>query len=318
MRSLVAQFRRNTRGVVRKAKLAGVACLRVPAVRLMVRTVKELSDDDGTHMAAGVAYYAILSLFPLAIGLIFVLSFILESDTAEAELLEFFQTYLPGASATLGDNIKAVEGVRGFLGALSVVGMFWSASAAFGAISRAVNRAWDVHQDPPFYINKLRHLIMAMSVGLLFLMSIGITTALHVLAGVDVPGIGRLTFLDHDGLRVVSRLLPFVFTLMIFLMIYKFVPNTTTHWRYVLPGAVLAAAFFEVGKNLFVHYLDNYVDYDKVYGSMGSIIALLVWTYISALVLIIGAEFSSEYGRMREGVSRGKRIDRSRRRGNRP
>ncbi len=286
-------------------------------MRLLVRTAKELSEDDGTHMAAGVAYYAILSLFPLTVGLIFLLSFILESDKVEAELLDFFQTYLPGSSDTLGDNIKAVEGARGVLGALSVVGMFWSASAAFGAISRAVNRAWDVHQDPPFYINKLRHLVMAMSVGLLFLMSIGITTALHVLAGVNTPGIGRLTFLDNDGLSLVSRLLPFVFTLTIFLMIYKFVPNTTTRWKYIIPGAVLAAVAFEVGKNLFVFYLNNYVSYDKVYGSLGSVIALMVWTYISALVLIIGAEFSSEYGRMREGVSRGRRIDRAGRRDNR-
>ena len=308
MLSLPLRFRTRTRDLRKRAKLVLVACLKVPAIRLLVRTARELSDDDATHMAAGVSYYAILSLFPLTVGLIFVLSFILESDRVEAELLEFIQTYFPGSTETLGDNIRAIEGIRGILGLVSVVGLFWSASAAFGAISRAINRAWDVHQDRPFYIAKLHHLTMAISVGVLFLLSLGATTSLQVVGSLNAPGIGQIAFLDDYGLTIIGRVLPFIFTLAIFLLIYKFVPNTTTYWRYIFPGAVLAAVAFELGKSLFVYYLDNFVDYEKVYGSLGSMIALLIWTYMSALILIAGAEFSSEYGRMREGVGRGKRI----------
>ena len=281
---------------------------RVPAISLIVRTVQEISADDATHMAAGVAYYSILSLFPLMVGLIALLSLVLNSDTVEAELFGFFRTYLPASTDELESNIEAVRSLRGALGIISILGLFWTASAVFGAISRSVNRAWDIHQDRPFYIAKLRHMGMAASVGLLFLLSIGTTTALQLLGRIDLPWLGRLSFLENDGINLVTRPLPFVFTLGIFLLIYKFVPNTVTYWRYIWPGALLAAISFEVGKSIFVFYLDNYANYEKVYGSLGSVIAMLAWTYISAFILIAGAEFSSEYGRMRAGVDRGRLI----------
>ena len=281
--------------------------LGVPIVRLAVRVAREMGNDDATHMAAGVAYYAILSLFPLVLGLIFVFSLILESDRVEREMFHFFQTYLPGTEDILANNVGSVKGARGVLGVVGVLGLFWSASALFGAISRAVNRAWDVHEDRPFYIAKVRHIIMAMTVGVLFLLSLGASSSVQFVEGI---GLDRFNFLEHSLVSLLARLFPFVFTLAIFLMIYKNVPNTITQWRYIWPGALLAAVCFEVGKILFLVYLDNFADYARVYGSLGAVISLLVWTYISSFILILGAEVSSEYERMRKGVGRGTLIGR--------
>ncbi|MCE2465641.1 MAG: YihY/virulence factor BrkB family protein [Dehalococcoidia bacterium] len=169
-------------------------------------------------------------------------------------------------------------------------------------MSRAVDRAWDVHEDRPFYIAKVRHLVMAMTVGLLFLMSLGATSSLQFAGAL---GLDRFHLL-HDSLAgLVARALPFVFTLAIFLMLYKHVPNTTTRWRYIWPGALVAAVSFEAGKTAFLYYLDNFADYANVYGSMGAVVSFLVWTYISSFILILGAEFCSEFERMRKGVRRG-------------
>ncbi len=274
-------------------------------MQLVVRTIQELGDDDATHMAAGVAYYAILSLFPLLLGLIALFSLLLESETVQENLFDFFQTYLPSSTDVLESNIKAVIRLRGGLGLLSLIGLLWASSAIFGAITRAVNRAWDIDHDRPFYIAKLRHLVMALGVGILFLLSLSATTALEVLGRVELPFVGRLSFLENAAINLGTRFLPFLFTITIFLIIYKFIPNTKTFWRYVWPGALLAAILFEIAKSLFVFYLNNFADYQAVYGSVGAVIALLVWTYISAFVLILGAEFSSEYGRLREGLGRG-------------
>ena len=293
----------------------GRMLLSIPVVLLIFRTVREMGRDDATHMAAGVAYYAILSLFPLTVGLIFVLSLLLNSDSFQDDLVDFFETYLPGSNELLAHNINAVKDVSGFLGVIGVIGLFWTASAMFGAISRAVNRAWDVHEDRPFYIDKVRNLLMAVGVGALFLTSMAFTTSLQILGRVDVPGIGRLEWLEHGGINLLTRPLPFIFTLIIFLMVYKHVPNTETRWRYIWPGAVVAALAFEVGKSLFVYYLENFADYAKVYGSLGSAVAFLAWTYISALILIAGAELSSEYGRMSQGVGQGRLVERRPRRG---
>ena len=280
----------------------------IPIVHLFYRTVMEMSADDATHMAAGVAYYAVLSLFPLTIGLISLLGLVLDSEAIEGELITFFQAYIPGSKELLAANINATGGIRGFLGVVSFLGLFWSASLLFGAITRVVNRAWDIHEDRPFYIDKLRHILMAFSVAPMFLMSIGTTASLHILGTRDVPVIGRIEFLDNNVINIITRPLPFLFTLTIFLMIYKFTPNTKTYWRYIWPGALLGAVLFEVSKSVFVFYLENFADYERVYGSLASLIILLGWTYVSGLILIAGAEFSSEYERMRLGVERGRVI----------
>ena len=301
----VARHRRFMRIRVRVRRL-GRKLDAIPILHLIHRTVREMSADDATHMAAGVAYYAMLSLFPLTVGLISLLGLMLDSEALEGEVIGFLQGYLPGTKELLAANINAAGGIRGFLGVISFFGLFWSASLLFGAITRVVNRAWDIHQDRPFYIDKLRHIVMAFSVAPLFLMSFGTTASLHILATHDVPVIGRVEFLDNDIINIITRPLPFVFTLSIFLLIYKFLPNTKTYWRYVWPGALLGAVLFELFKSVFVFYLENFADYERVYGSLASVIILLGWTYISGLILIAGAEFSSEYERMRLGVERGR------------
>lgn len=272
--------------------------LRVTAVQLVVRTVQELGADDASHMAAGIAYYGIFSLFPLLLGLIALLGMFLPSEEVQEELFDFFRQNLPGSVDLLERNIEDVIHLRGALGILSLVGLFWAGSAVFGAVTRAVNRAWDVHQDRPFVKRKLRDLVMAMGIGLLFLLSIGGTAVFAILSRVDVTVLGA-------AVNFGGRFLAFFFSFAIFLSIYKFLPNTKTFWRYVWPGALLAAILFEIAKGLFVFYLSHFADYESVYGSVGSVIVLLFWIYISAFILILGAEFSSEYGRLREGVSRG-------------
>ena len=306
-RTRVVRSREYLRIRVRLRKL-GRKLDDIPAVHLCYRTVREMSADDATHMAAGLAYYAVLSLFPLSLGLISLLGLVLDPETLEGEIFDFFQTYLPGSRELLAANIEAAGNIRGFLGVVSFLGLFWSASLLFGAITRSVNRAWDIHQDRPFYIDKLRHILMALSVAPLFLLSVGTTGALQFLGSHDVPVIGRLEFLDHNAINLLTRPLPFLFSLTIFLMIYKFTPNTRTYWRYIWPGALLSAVLFEVSKSIFIFYLDNFADYERVYGSLASIIVLLGWSYVSGLILIIGAEFSSEYERMRLGVERGRVI----------
>ena len=103
--------------------------------------------------------------------------------------------------------------------------------------------------------------------------------------------------------NVGSRVVAFLLIMAVFLLLYKSVPNTKTYWRYVWPGAFLAAVFFEMARTLLVLYIENYANYQLIYGSIASIIVLLVWIYYSAFIMILGAEFTFQYGRMRESVT---------------
>jgi len=266
-----------------------------------------MRDDDATHLAAGVAYYAMFSLFPLLLGFLAVGGLVLKSEGVEQSFLDFVTKNLPGSEQIVKENVGQVVRFRGLVGIAAIIGLLWMASAVFGAINRAVNRAWNIRRDPPFYIAKPRQMAMALGVGILFLLSTSATSAIQVFTDPDrelgIPGQGFLLELGLGHLAL--RIVPWVMTLLIFLLIYRFLPNCKTYWRFIWPGAVVASVLFEVAKSLFVWYLNNIAIYDRVYGSLTSVMALLFWIYISALILILGAEISSEYGRMRMEEERG-------------
>ena len=271
------------------------------------RVFKELGDDDATHLAAGVAYYSLFSLFPLLLGLLAIGGIVLEAETQQQEFLNFITDNLPGSRGFVEENIQEVVQFRGILGIGAIVGLLWSASVGMGAVARGVNRAWDIHQNRPFYIAKPLQIMMALAVGVLFLISASATSAIEVITDPQRDlGIPAQEFFVGLGLAGVAlRLIPFSINLGIFLLIYYFAPNCKTYWRYVWTGAVVAALLFEIAKGLFLWYLDNLASYRQVFGSITSVMILLIWIWVSALILILGAEISSEYGRMRRGVARG-------------
>ena len=271
-----------------RLQILGSRLLDLPGMELIRRTYREMGDDHAIDLAAAIAYYAILSLLPLAIGLVSVFSLVLESGTVEEDVYAFFHYYLPGSDGILEANVEAVSGIRGILGIFSFIGLLWSSTLLFGAVTRAVNRAWDIEYDRPFYIEKPRQILMAVSVAPVFMISITLTTGLQVLGSENIPVLGSLSFLEHNGINALARPLPFMFSLTIFLFIYKFTPIAHTYWRYIWPGASLAALLFEIAKSVFVFYLENYAPYEKIYGTLASVIALMVWAYVSGLIVVVG------------------------------
>ena len=269
--------------------------------RLIVRTVREMSDDDATHMAAGVAYYAVFSLFPLLIGLIAIFNLLPASETRQEQLTEFVSEYLPGSEGLLKRDLE----VGGTLGVIAIFGLLWSGSAIFGAVARVVNRAWDIQKDRPIYIGKPRQMGMALVVGLMFLTSLGASTFVRIAEEYALADLPAPAFLVETGGKVFLQVVSFSLMLFTFLMIYKMLPNTKTYWRYVWPGALLAAVLFEVGKASFLLYVERFASFQDAYGSAGDVLVLLLWVYVSSLILILGAELNSEYGRLREGRERG-------------
>ena len=280
-------------------------------VRLITRVFHEMGEDDATHMAASVSYYAVLSLFPLVLALTAIIGWVAGSETRQDQLIDFVVDNLPGSEQFVRDSVAETQKFREALGVVAVLGLFWSASAVFGSITRVVNRAWDVRQNPPFYKNKPRQLAMALGVSTLFVISITFTSFLQWATSIEIGGQTVSSLLGGQVFAIILRLPALFISVSIFLVIYKYLPNTKTYWRYIWPGALLAAILFELGKNLFLWYLKNFAQFEQLYGNVASVIILMVWTYFCAFILIIGAELSSEYGRIKRGVQRGQLIPES-------
>ena len=293
-------------GDLKRSMLDSPVC-RNKTLVLTARVAKEMQQIESTHLAAGVAYYALLSLFPLLLGLLALGGILLSSEGTYQGLLSFVTENLPGSKAFVEQNVGEVVEFRGVVGVGAILGFLWTASIGFGAVARSVNRAWGIRVNRPFYVAKPLHILMALAVGALFLISTSATSVIEVITDPERDfGIPAQEFFLQLGLgHLALRMVPWGINIFIFLMIYRFAPNCKTHWRYIWPGAVVAAVLLEVSKGLFLWYLDNLAIYNQVYGSVTSVIVLLFWIYVSALILILGAEIGAEHSRMRLGIEQG-------------
>ena len=274
-------------------------------IKLAVRTVKELIEDDATHMAAAISYYTLLSMFPLIVGLISVLSLFWEDPTVQELIITWASGFLPESQKFIEDSIRPIIAARGGIGVLALIGLFWTGSAIFGGITRSINRAWDVHADRPIYLSKARQLVMAFMTGLLFLASMTINTFVVFAERLAerLPLVGVLVSNSSVAMLYAGS---FALIFIVFLMLYKYVPNAKTYWKDVWAGALVAAVLFEITEYAFILYLSRFAGFANVYGALSPVIVLLIWSYVGGLILILGAEVSSEYGRLKRGLERGR------------
>jgi membrane protein len=207
----------------------------------------------------------------------------------------------PGSASLIRDNLDAVVQHRGTMSWVGIGGLLWTASKGFGAITRAVNRALGAKRTHHFLLSKVRYFFMAVAVSMLAITSIGITVALDIV--LESSLLARLGIEAVEVSRLKSWLLSFVLIFLTFTLIYKLAPYLEVRWRQVLPGALLAAGLFELVKTAFVVYLDRVADFEAVYGSLSSIIVLLLWLYLSALILVYGAEYNIVREKARPGAA---------------
>jgi len=179
---------------------------------------KELGDDDATHLSAGVAYYSVFSVFPLLLGLLAISGTVFTSITLQEQFLDYVTESMPGSEEFVSKNIEELVRFRGALGICAILGLLWSGSSAFGAMSRAINRAWDVEKDRPFYVAKILHIIIALSVGILFLLSSFASVAIELLSNYsrDLGLPGHEFFLDFGLGNLMLKAVPWAITLAVF------------------------------------------------------------------------------------------------------
>ncbi|MFP3974709.1 MAG: YihY/virulence factor BrkB family protein [Dehalococcoidia bacterium] len=261
--------------------------------------VNEFLTDNCPHLAASISYYSLLSLFPLTLALASVLGFLSASPQTQERMIESIGGFLPIPSAFITRTIEGIVASRGAASAIGTIGLLWGGSAVFNAIRKSLNTAWGIREPRNFLVDRGLELSMMIGVGLLLLISLGLGTTLSVLQKYDLTVFG-IEFLNRNFfwdmcITAVSTGLAF----LTFLFLYKVIPNTEVRWRDVWGGALLAAVGFEVTKQVFVWYTTNFAHYNLIYGSIGTIIALLVWIYISALILLFCAKVTSVYSRHR-------------------
>ena len=271
------------------------------------RSVQEFADDNCTQMAAAISYYVLFSLFPLLIFAVGVLGIVLQDSDVQQQLIDEVVAFFPvdeDGEQDVTDTIEGLAGISsGALGVFGLIGMAWSGSAMFGVIRRSLNIAFDLEGKRPLVRQKLMDFAIMGMLAAIFLASIAVTTTLRIAqqASDDIPGLGSTA--EEMGLAwsVAAFLVPVAVSFSAFVMLYWAGPATHVKVRQVLPGAALAAVLFEVAKVSFGFYLENFSNYDFVFGSLGAVVAFLFWVFISANIMLLGAEVAAEYPRVMRG-----------------
>ncbi len=281
----------------------------VPARTLLLRSMREFRADNSMQTAAAISYYVLFSLFPLLIFAVGVAGLFLQSSSVQQDIVDEVLKDVPlnegeGRNAVT-DAVHAVSGPGGgAVGFLGLIGMAWAGSSMFGAVRKALNTAFDDEEAKrPFVQQRLIDLGLVLALAAFFLASIALMAFLRIVRHhtSDIPGPGDIA--ETLGLLwdAGSYLLPLVFSFAAFLVLYTVVPGRMRPPRDVWPGALVAAVLFEAAKAGFSFYLENFSNYDLVFGSLGAVAAFLFWLYLSANIMLFGAEVASEYPIVRAG-----------------
>ena len=266
-------------------------------VSVIVVAVHRFDQHDGNMRAAAIAYFGLISFFPLVLMLIIIISFFLETPLAQQQVIQFVEANVPTSVDLIRGNMEHLLRYRGTVGFLAVLGFLWSASAVFSTVDRALNRIWDVPVLRPYWRSKLIAVLVIIAIGLLSATSIGTTALVNLIRRVILPMLESRFEIDVGLWDFFVLIIPYISSIFLFMLIYWIFPHTRVSWLDVWPGGVFAGVLWEEAKVLFADYLIRFGRNNLVYGSVGTIIALLVWFYLTALILLMGAELSASYSR---------------------
>jgi membrane protein len=262
------------------------------------RTATEFMEDNLTDWAAALTYYGLLALFPALIAMVSLIGLVGDPKSTTSTLTEIITTIGPQSAAQTFsgpiDSIASNQSAAGFAFVAGLAVALWSASGYVGAFMRASNVIYETPEGRPFW--KLRPLQLAVTLAMILLMAI-LALSL-VLTGPVVEAVADPIGLSSTAIDIWNiakwPVMVAIFLLMVAVLYYAS-PNVKLRgFRWVTPGSLVAIAVWAIASAAFAFYVANFGSYDKTYGTLGGLIALLVWFWISNLAILFGHQLNAE------------------------
>jgi membrane protein len=264
---------------------------------LAVSSVKSFLDRSSLDFAASIAYRVLFSLFPLAIVLVGLFGLVARATGAEADVVDEIVEQVPltgEGQDELRELLLAATADVSALGLLGILGVLWAASGMVAATRKAVNLAWET-DSRSFVRGKLLDVLVVLGAGLLVLLSLALSLAFRVAErGAEAvldwfgPAAAVATWLLGVGL-------PALLGFAVILFAYRVLPAFEPPFRQILPPAAVAAAAIALLQQLFVLYVRHFGRYDVIYGSLGAVIAFLLFVYLASAVFLFGVHLARRW-----------------------
>jgi membrane protein len=244
--------------------------------------------------AASMAYYAFFSLFPLLLLLSSILGYFLSSGTNRVDIVSYVTRIVPIQEHFIQQTLLAILKARNAVGVIGLLGLIWSASGAFSALAININRAWSVSDERSFFADRLLAVGMIAVIILVLIIILIASSLMSLLPNFNIPLLGSFSIYYTFLWKALIRLVPWAIACLVFYLLYKLLPTTYVEPRAALWGALVAGIAWETLTSLFTWYLGSgLANYQAVYGSLGTIVGLLTWIYLSAWITLFGAHVSA-------------------------
>ncbi len=259
-----------------------------------MRVYAEMKDDNLTTIAAAMTYYGVLALFPALIAVIALYGLLADPADVQAQI-EDLADLLPASASeivtTQVSDLAAGSGAALGLGfVVSMVAALWSVSSGVAALTKAINLAYDETETRSFV--KLRILALGLTLGLVLFVIVAVFVITALPAVLDALGVSAGMISMTTWLRWPLLGLALLVALAAF---YRWAPNRDpARWRWVTWGALFATIVWLAASALLNVYVSRFGSYNETYGTLGGVIVLLLWMFVSALIVLLGAELDSE------------------------
>lgn len=269
----------------------------LPWTELIRRTVVDTFEDGVPGLAAQLAFYFLLALFPALLFLVSLLAY-LPIDAAVANVLDRVQPFLPRDVIALvrSEIDKLLHGRERSLLTFAIMGAVWSSSSAMTAVITTLNRAYDIEEFRPWWKTRLIAVALSVALAVFVVLAFALVVGGSDLADAAAAWLGAGTvFQTVWGL--VQWPVALFFAVFAIDLVYYFAPNADTRWVWISPGSLVATALWlltSLGFKLYLEYVSNIA---IVHGALGSVIVLLLWLYLSGFAILIGAELNAEIDR---------------------
>lgn len=266
------------------------------------KLIQGILEDEVPAIGGQLTYFLLLSIFPF---LIFFLNILSYTSIAQDEILDNLLIVLPKETQILLKGI--VREIVGYssdtLLSLGILLALWSGSLGISAIIRAVNKAYNVKKKRPYWRLKGLAIIFTIALTLVLIMVLSMLV-FGELIGERIFAVFGATHVFYHIWDLFRVIITFFSMVIIFALLYKFSPTPeeglNIKFKDTIPGALFAAISWIIASTVFSFYVNNFGNYSKTYGSLGGIIILLLWLYISSITIILGGEINGAYAFMKE------------------
>src|SRR5699024_7871358 len=254
-------------------------------INTIKQLVERINDADVAGLSAQLAYFFLLSLFPFLLFLVTLMRFI---PLSSESVMQFLDSFLPGdVSDMIRDNLETLVNNRsGGLLSIGILGTIWSASNGFNAITKSFNKAYQVEEDRSVILCRLMAIDTMLDLVLVIAVAAGAAVFRAVMADSGFGPMGVDAAVDAwDG---VGGVVTAVSSCLVLCIIYILAPNEKIKMKDVVLGAVFATIAWQVVSLGFSYYVNNLGNYSATYGSLGTVIVLMIWLYLSGIIITTG------------------------------